>query len=75
MQKRELNFIIQNKTGKHYKDLMAFSCGVRQSNYTKAYKQAQDTLQALKMHDSTCRLITRYSKTFIPNTSKQLKLV
>lgn len=75
MQKKELFFIIQTKSGKFYRDVMQFSCGLRQSNYTKAYKQAQDTLQALKTQDSTCRLITRYQKVFKPNTQVQLQLI
>lgn len=75
MQKKELHFIIQNKIGKHYKDLMYFSCGLRQKDYTKAYNQAQENLQALKMHDNTCRLTVRYMDTFIPNTQRQLQLM
>lgn len=75
MQKKELCFIIQTKSGKYYKDVMQFSCGLRQSNYTKAYKQAQDTLQALKIQDSTCRLTCRYMPTFKPNTQVQLQLI
>lgn len=74
MQKQELNFIIQAKENKQYKSLMKFPCGLRQGNYTKAYKQAQDTLKALEQHGLKCRLITKYLKTFIPNTSTQLNL-
>ena len=75
MQKQELNFIIQAKENKQYKSLMKFSCGLRQSNYTKAYKQAQDTLQALEQHGLKCRLIAKYLKTYIPNHVNQLKII
>lgn len=75
LQSTELNFLIQAKEGKQYRSLMKFPCGIRQKNYTKAYKQAQDTLQALEQQGLKCRLTTQYLKTFIPNTSTQLHLV
>ena len=62
LQKKELNFIIQAKEGKQYKSLLKFPCGVRQHEYSKAYKQAQDTLQLLEGHGLECRLITKYIK-------------
>lgn len=74
MQSKELNFIIQAKEGKQYKNLMKFPCGLRQHNYTKAYKQAQDTLQALEQQGLKCRLIKKYLKVFIPLTFEQLHL-
>ena len=75
LQATELHFIIKAKEGKQYKSLMKFPCGIRQKNYTQAYKQAQDTLQALEQHGMECRLVLKYLKTFIPNTSSQLHLV
>ena len=74
LQSTELNFIIKAKEGKQYRSLMKFPCGIRQKNYTQAYKQAQDTLQALEQHGLTCRLITQYMPVYIPNTSTQLHL-
>lgn len=75
LQSTELNFIIKAKEGKQYKSLMKFPCGIRQKNYTQAYKQAQDTLQALEQHGMECRLTTQYMPVYIPNTSSQLHLV
>lgn len=74
MQTTELNFIIQTKENKHYRNVMNFPCGIRQHNYNNAYRQAQDTLQALEQHGLTCKLITKYMPLFKPNTSKQLNL-
>lgn len=62
MQATELNFIIQTKEGKQYKSLLKFPCGIRQHEYSKAYKQAQDTLELLRGHGLECRLITKYVK-------------
>ena len=62
LQAKELNFIIQAKEGKQYKSLLKFPCGVRQHEYSKAYKQAQDTLQLLEQNGLECRLITKYVK-------------
>ena len=74
MQRTELNFLIQAKEGKQYRTLMNFPCGIRQRNYTQAYKQAQDTLKALQEHGLNCKLITKYLKVFKPNNYKQLHL-
>ena len=74
-QATELNFIIKAKEGKQYRTLMNFPCGLRQSNYNIAYKQAQDYLQTLQTHGVECRLICGYLKTFIPNTTKQLSII
>ena len=74
MQSTELNFIIKAKEGKQYKSLMKFPCGIRQKNYTQAYKQAQDTLQVLEQQGLKCRLVTEYRKLYLPNTSNQLSL-
>ena len=75
MQNTELNFIIKAKEGKQYRSLMKFPCGIRQKNYSKAYKQAQDTLQALEQNGLKCKLITQYMPLYKPNTSVQLNLV
>ena len=75
LQSTELNFIIKAKEGKQYRSLMQFPCGIRQRNYTQAYKQAQDTLQALEQQGLRCRLVTEYRKLYLPNTSYQLHLV
>ena len=75
MQATELNFIVKAKEGKQYRTLMNFPCGIRQHNYTNAYKQAQDYLQTLQAHGVECRLICGYLKTFIPNTTKQLSII
>ena len=75
LQSTELHFIIKAKEGKQYRSLMKFPCGVRQKNYTQAYKQAQDTLRALEQHGLQCRLITQYMPLHKPNTSVQLNLV
>jgi hypothetical protein len=75
MQATELNFIIKAKEGKQYKSLMKFPCGIKQSNYSKAYKQAQDTMQALEQNGLTCKLVTKYMPLYKPNTSVQLNLV
>ena len=74
-QATELNFIIKAKEGKQYRSLMKFPCGIRQKNYTQAYKQAQDTLQALEQQGLKCRLITQYMPLFVSNTSYQLQLI
>ena len=74
MQSTELNFIIKAKEGKQYRSLMKFPCGIRQKNYNIAYKQAQDTLQALEQQGLTCRLVAEYRKLYLPNTSSQLHL-
>jgi hypothetical protein len=74
MQATELNFIIKAKEGKQYKSLMKFPCGLRQSNYNIAYKQAQDTLKALQKHGLNCKLITKYLRVFKPNNYEQLHL-
>ena len=73
-QATELNFIIRAKEGKQYRSLMKVPCGVRQKNYTQAYKQAQDTLQALEQQGLTCRLIAQYMPLFVSNASSQLHL-
>ena len=73
-QSTELNFVIKAKEGKQYRTLMNFPCGLRQSNYNTAYKQAQDTLKALKEHGLNCKLIAKYLKVFKPNNYKQLHL-
>lgn len=75
LQSTELNFIIKAKEGKQYRSLMKFPCGIRQKNYSKAYKQAQDTLQVLEQNGLKCKLITQYMPVYIPNTSSQLHLV
>lgn len=75
MQSTELNFIIKAKEGKQYRSLMKFPCGIRQKNYTQAYKQAQDTLKALAEHGLVCKLIAQYMPVYIPNTSTQLNLL
>ena len=74
VQTTELNFVIQAKEGKQYRNLMKFPCGLRQHNYNTAYKQAQDTLQVLEQQGLKCRLITKYLKVFIPLTFEQLHL-
>ena len=74
MQSTELNVIIKAKEGKQYRTLMKFPCGLRQKNYKIAYKQAQDTLQALEQQGLKCRLIEKYMPVHIPNTSTQLHL-
>ena len=74
-QSTELNFIIKAKEGKQYKSLMKFPCGIRQHNYTKAYKQAQDTLQVLEQNGLKCKLITQYMPLYKPNQYLQLNLV
>ena len=74
MQATELNVIIKAKEGKQYKSLMKFPCGLRQKNYNTAYKQAQDTLQALEQQGLKCVLIEKYMPVHIPNTSAQLHL-
>ena len=75
MQSTELNFIIKAKEGKQYRSLMKFPCGIRQHDYNKAYKQAQDTMQALEQNGLTCKLVTKYIPLYKPNTSVQLNLV
>ena len=75
MQATELNFIIQAKENKQYRNVMKFPCGIRQHNYNNAYKQAQEYLKTLKEHGLNCRLITKYLKLYKPNTSVQLNLV
>ena len=75
MQRTELNFIIKAKEGKQYRNLITFPCGIRQKNYTQAYKQAQDTLQALQKQGLICRLITEYKPLYLPNNAVQLNLV
>ena len=75
MQATELNFIIKAKEGKQYRSLMKFPCGIRQHDYDKAYKQAQDTMQALEQNGLTCKLVTKYMPLYKPNTSVQLNLV
>lgn len=74
MQSTELNFIIRAKEGKQYRNLMKFPCGIRQKNYTQAYKQAQDTLQMLEQQGLKCRLILKYLKLYLPNQYIQLSL-
>ena len=74
MQATELNFLIQAKEGKQYRNLMKFPCGIRQRNYTQAYKQAQDTLQALEQQGLKCRLVIQYLPLFKPNNYTQLNL-
>lgn len=74
LQSTELNFIIRAKEGKQYKSLMKFPCGVRQRNYTQAYKQAQDTLKALEQHGLQCRLVLQYLPLFKSNNYTQLNL-
>ena len=75
MQATELNFVIKAKEGKQYRSLMKFPCGIRQHDYDKAYKQAQDTMQALEQNGLTCKLVTKYMPLYKPNTSVQLNLV
>jgi hypothetical protein len=75
MQSTELNFVIKAKEGKQYRSLMKFPCGIRQHDYDKAYKQAQDTMQALEQNGLTCKLVTKYMPLYKPNTSVQLNLV
>ena len=75
LQATELNFIIKAKEGKQYKSLMKFPCGIRQHDYNKAYKQAQDTMQVLEQNGLTCKLITKYMPLYKPNTSIQLNFV
>lgn len=77
MQRTELNFIITGKLkeDKQFKPLMKFPCGLRQHNYNTAYKQAQDTIKVLEDNGLQCRLITKYLKTYVSNTSIQLNLV
>lgn len=75
MQATELNFIIKAKEGKQYRSLMKFPCGIRQHDYSKAYKQAQDTMQTLEQNGLTCKLVTKYMPLYKPNTSVQLNLV
>ena len=74
-QSTELNFVIKAKEGKQYRSLMKFPCGIRQHDYDKAYKQAQDTMQALEQNGLTCKLVTKYMPLYKPNTSVQLNLV
>lgn len=75
MQATELNFIIQVKENKHYRNVMNFPCGIRQSNYNNAYKQAQDMLKTLGEHGTKCRLIAKYVKTWLPNNTRQLQII
>ena len=75
LQTTELNFIIKAKEGKQYRNLMTFPCGVRQKNYTQAYKQAQDTLQALQEQGLICKLVTGYKPIYLPNNALQLNLI
>lgn len=77
MQRTELNFIITGKLkeDKQFKPLMKFPCGLRQHNYSTAYKQAQDTIKVLEGNGLQCRLITKYMRTYIPNHTVQLNLV
>ena len=77
MQATELNFIITGKLkeDKQFKPLMKFPCGLRQHDYNTAYKQAQDTIKVLEDNGLQCRLITKYLKTYVSNTSIQLNLV
>ena len=75
MQKQELNFIIRAKEGKQYKSLIKFPCGLRQKDYTQAYKKAQDTLQVLEQHGLKCRLVAQYMPTYIPQTYEQLQFI
>ena len=48
MQRTELCFVIQRKINKHWHDHIAIRTGIRQHNYTTAYRTAQRHLQAVE---------------------------
>ena len=75
MQKMELCFVIQRKINKHWHDHIAIRTGIRQHNYTTAYRTAQRHLQAVEQSGVPTRLITKYLPLLVPNTSKQLNLI
>lgn len=62
-QKKELNFIIQFNYGYGWEDVSWYPCGIRQVNFSKAYRQAKEDLKEyIYSSDGSYRLIKRYEE-------------
>lgn len=77
MQKQELTFIVQayNPHSKVWCNVFFAGCGIRQREYTKAFKQAQAVYEVMNKYGSTYRIIKKYLPLKPVNGIKQLQLI